>query len=112
MHSSICDYCKHKWRGDYRCDAWPEEPGIPYEVATDGHDHRFPHPGDRGIRFELDLTLPPAMIENFRAIYEDDLHLWRLKFWHDRGRLPTPKEEYALYWQAKESASEEGARPG
>jgi len=40
-----------RFDGEY-CDAFPEPPGIPAAILYRGHDHRKPHPGDRGIRFE------------------------------------------------------------
>jgi hypothetical protein len=63
MHSSICDYCKRKWPQGYRCDAFPGETGIPYEIVTDQFDHRFPYSGDHGVQFQLDTSLEPPVWE-------------------------------------------------
>lgn len=44
-----CFDCRH-YRDDYRCAAFPA--GIPDDILTNAADHRRPHPGDHGIRFE------------------------------------------------------------
>jgi hypothetical protein len=55
--------CKHfrgiaeKKKGDplsafFVCDAFPECPGIPEEIAYGKNLHLKPFPGDKGIRFE------------------------------------------------------------
>jgi hypothetical protein len=50
----LCLDCKHLDRSDpkgpTRCAAFPV--GIPVEILLSRRDHRGPHPGDRGIRFE------------------------------------------------------------
>lgn len=56
MSTSIpeqCQACKHfhaKKRGNY-CNAYPDTP-IPREILEMRVDHRSPHPGDQGIRWE------------------------------------------------------------
>ena len=60
----ICVFCKHldisgkpknvstqlKVLPTPGCKAFPA--GIPYEITTNGFDHRTPHPDDNGIQFE------------------------------------------------------------
>ena len=56
----ICHFCRHlSTEGGMRCAAFPE--GIPWEIQAGEWDHRRPHPGDRGIRYE------PLTPEEFRA---------------------------------------------
>ncbi len=48
----ICVGCTHR-RGDLldpRCDAFPD--GIPNDILLSQSDHRQPHYGDSGIRFD------------------------------------------------------------
>ena len=92
MHTSICDFCKHKWPKDYRCDAFPGDQGIPYEVATDLHDHRFPIAGDHGVRFELDMSLAPSSLEQFRKTYEDSVQAIRQQIWEREQRYASTEE--------------------
>jgi len=51
LTSFICVFCRHLSEDSTRCSAFPD--GIPDEILFEGHDHRFPLDGDRGIRFEL-----------------------------------------------------------
>jgi hypothetical protein len=51
--------------GNITCDAYPD--GIPFFMVSGSEDHRFPLPGDHGIRFEPmakrpkdRLTTPPG----------------------------------------------------
>jgi hypothetical protein len=44
-----CPDCLH-YRGDFKCEAFPE--GIPEEIYTGEHDHTLGFKGDNGIRFE------------------------------------------------------------
>ncbi len=46
-----CLRCKH-YKAGIRCAAFPELPGIPPAILDMKFDHRQPHPGDRGIRWE------------------------------------------------------------
>ena len=61
----ICVFCKHLYTSGKPknvstqlkvlstpgCKAFPA--GIPYEITTNGFDHRTPHPDDNGIQFKL-----------------------------------------------------------
>lgn len=47
---SQCIDCEHKHDGASTCDAFTE--AIPMDILTNVHDHRDPHAGDQGIRFE------------------------------------------------------------
>ena len=62
----FCWPCRHyRPSGEYRspevgmsigvCAAYPQ--GIPAEIAVGLVDHREPHDGDNGVRFEANLTL-------------------------------------------------------
>ena len=92
MHTSICDFCKHKWRKDYRCDAFPGDQGIPYEIATDLHDHRFPFTGDHGVQFALDSSLAPSSLEQFRKSYDDSVQAVRQQIWECEQRYASTEE--------------------
>ena len=92
MHTSICDFCKHKWRNDFRCDAFPGDQGIPCEVVTDQHDHRFPYTGDHGVRFELDASLEPSLLAQFRKTYEDGVNAIRQQIWEREQRYASTEE--------------------
>jgi hypothetical protein len=53
MIESLCGWCvRHRGHQGLTCDAFPE--GIPPDVYEARWDHRFPYPGDHGIRFDLD----------------------------------------------------------
>ena len=55
-----CHMCRHlSPAGGMRCAAFPD--GIPWEIQAGEWDHRRPHPGDHGIRYD---PLTPA---EFRA---------------------------------------------
>jgi hypothetical protein len=55
----ICGACTRR-TGFLACQAYPQ--GIPPRVLTGDIDHRFPLPGDHGLRFELDpaKAYPPT----------------------------------------------------
>lgn len=56
----ICHFCRHLFgEGGMTCIAFPD--GIPWEIQAGEWDHRHPHPGDHGIRYE------PLTPEDFRA---------------------------------------------
>ena len=56
----ICHLCRHlSDGGGMRCAAFPD--GIPWEIQAGEWDHRRPHPGDHGIRYD------PLTPEEFRA---------------------------------------------
>lgn len=46
-----CESCIH-YKNFFRCNAFPEYPGIPREIDNMRFDHRNPYPGDNGIRWE------------------------------------------------------------
>jgi hypothetical protein len=55
-----CHLCRHlSTEGGMRCTAFPD--GIPWEIQAGEWDHRQPHPGDHGIRYE------PLTPKDFRA---------------------------------------------
>ena len=55
-----CHFCRHlSTEGGMRCAAFPD--GIPWEIQAGEWDHRQPHPGDHGIRYD------PLTPEEFRA---------------------------------------------
>lgn len=45
-----CTGCKHAYPDMSGCGAFPE--GIPWELKSGERSHRYPYPGDRGIRYE------------------------------------------------------------
>jgi len=45
----LCLSCVHRHEDARYCDAFPE--GIPQVIIRNGHDHREPYPGDRGITY-------------------------------------------------------------
>lgn len=45
----MCLACAH-YTGPGVCSAFPD--GIPDDITLEAFDHRAPHPGDHGIRFE------------------------------------------------------------
>ncbi len=47
--ASYCGVCKH-WRGNGRCAAFPR--GVPEKILTCETDHRYPFPGDGGLRYD------------------------------------------------------------
>jgi hypothetical protein len=55
-----CQRLRPPARGRLVCLAFPE--GIPQPFLDGVVDHRMPHPGDRGIRFEPDWGAPEAVL--------------------------------------------------
>jgi hypothetical protein len=56
---SNCHFCRHlATAGAMTCTAFPG--GIPWEIQAGEWDHRQPHPGDHGIRYD------PLTPEEFR----------------------------------------------
>ncbi len=56
---SNCHFCRHlAAEGTMVCTAFPD--GIPWEIQAGEWDHRQPHPGDHGIRYD------PLTPEEFR----------------------------------------------
>jgi hypothetical protein len=53
MTGSQCFGCKffHNYEQFFRCDAFPE--GIPSAILKNAYSHRYPYPGDHGIRYEM-----------------------------------------------------------
>jgi hypothetical protein len=49
LMSPICYYCQHS--NGRTCSAFPTR--IPDEILDGEYDHRYPFPGDNGIRFQL-----------------------------------------------------------
>ena len=58
-----CEVCRHYW-GDGKCDAFPDDDGIPTAIIRGDHDHRKPFKGDNGVRFEAmgDVYRPPDAV--------------------------------------------------
>lgn len=63
-----CSVCK-RYRGDDKCDAFPE--GIPQEIRMDEHDHRQPFPGDNGLLYEPVSPDTPHLLDDLEP-FEDD----------------------------------------
>src|SRR3569832_1665235 len=56
----ICScFCGFFVVGMLSCDAFPT--GIPTEILTGAFDHREPHEGDNGVRFE---PIDPSLVED------------------------------------------------
>ena len=56
-----CIFCQHYRRNGERstCAAFPE--GIPAPILDAEADHRYPYPGDRGIRFARRPDVDPGL---------------------------------------------------
>jgi hypothetical protein len=62
-----CFDCKHLQDGPPpHCAAFPDE--IPMEILLNKFDHKKPHPGDHGIRFEAGV---PAWMEDLDTTESD-----------------------------------------
>lgn len=57
MQSQQCLLCR-RYEGALTCEAFPDV--IPSAIITGQHDHREPHPGDRGLRFVPDPAMTDA----------------------------------------------------
>ena len=47
--SPDCVWCR-RYRGDLRCEAFPD--GIPMTILRSEHNHQHPYPGDNGLLFD------------------------------------------------------------
>jgi hypothetical protein len=66
----FCVFCRHlREEAGLPCTAFPA--GVPDSIMLDGYDHRRDHPGDNGIRFELD----PAREAKYLLFLEAREHL-------------------------------------
>ena len=74
-YTPLCIACS-RCRFDGTCDAFPD--GIPEEIGMGMFDHREPHAGDNGIRFELRLGVREdlAHYEASKAQFESDRLHW------------------------------------
>lgn len=60
-----CQRLRLPVRGKWACNAFPS--GIPAAYLNAEVDHRVPHPGDGGIRFEPDWSAPEDVLALVRA---------------------------------------------
>jgi len=65
---SMCLVCKH-YRKAQRCEAFPTR--IPQAILTGRYDHRKPHQGDLGIRFQPRDDVSKAELENILRIFDE-----------------------------------------
>jgi hypothetical protein len=66
MRTIQCADCRHFWahvRDRTLCDAFPDGDGIPAAIIKADHDHRFPYPGDHGVRFEPEEGAASAWVD-------------------------------------------------
>lgn len=57
----ICQVCRHFDRDANRCEVFPD--GLPADILEHRADHRWPYPGDGGIRFEPNQELDPELVQ-------------------------------------------------
>src|SRR5271155_2186297 len=81
INTILCEFCKHfkLWS----CKVFPD--GFPPEIMEEDIDHRFPHPDDNGIRFELDMTLDPESQAECERLFGGEIFARQLAAWEDHG---------------------------
>ena len=97
----ICHFCRHydldaTLDGMFRCKAFPK--AMPMIIRSGEFDHRYPYPGDNGIRFErftreedMPNRLGVSTLQEYNeAVDEHILYLEKLRGW---GIVQPPLEE-------------------
>lgn len=92
--STMCIWCKHfeedttVWPFVRACPAFPNGfPDIMYPTLSGGpgFDHRYPHPDDQGIRFEMEedylKLLTVFDFQNYRDTEHDRERLFAYRDW-------------------------------
>jgi hypothetical protein len=67
---SMCLVCKY-YRKAQRCDAFPSR--IPQAILIGKYDHRKPHAGDHGIKFQAKEGVDKDELETILALFDGDL---------------------------------------